>query len=686
MKSKSIFSIASWRTAAIDEPGLYPEDGIDPIPESRGSSKSSISFIVWWAGFCIMQTLLVRFGTQSGYGVTALIDEVGFAISLIGFFAVLRTWAPRWLGRFLLLTTTVFLIVLAGGNQLYYDAFNSWAALYSLGQIGELGAIKSSVNSMLPYDVIVLWFCVPLLSLIGITKSWNKWTPRNGFAIIALGALLISAGTINRVNVSSPTENQLLLRAIRLESKRLMMRNAAYNPQKVIHGEKMSTLFAPMDGYTRSGDLNQPWVQKPLAAQAPTHQPNIIIIEAESFRAAESGAYGASDSLTPEFDKLAKQGLRAQNFYAAGMQTVRGEMAIHCSSYPALGDLPIYKRVPETDLTCLPEILKAAGYQNHWFSAFTSTYSGKRPFLESHGFQNIHGVETHGKPDDVHVGWGVSDEVMADRIIERLDRTEKPFLATWITLSNHHPWQWDYPLDFPEDLQIDENSEPYDHYRRGIYYTDHAIGYFVSKIREREWGKDAWIVIVGDHGMAMYPKDSKRSEFGKREAHFRVPMLVLAPGILEPGVTTRPASQVDITPTLIDMMGIKVTNAFVGQSILREANEPTSPVMLVGVNSASIIMDDKRCIASKVSCKEDETPRCASGQSPRAATHVCYKQTDDLLFNEDNGMQLLSEAEAKDLKKRLELMPAMQTHLEAHHRLGAGLKWQSHLQDVLGQN
>ena len=685
MKSKSIFSIASWRSATMDNPALYPDEGAEPAAAREMASKSPFSFIFWWAGFCILQTFLVRLGTHSGYGITAFIDELGFAISLLGFFAILRTWAPKWLGRTFLISITVFLIVLAGGNQLYYDAFHSWAALYSLGQIGELGAIKSSVNSMLPYDVIVLWFCVPLLSLIGITKSWNKWTPRNEIAIVALGALLISAGTINRVNVSSPTENHLLLRAIRLESKRLMMRNAAYNPQKIIHGQKMGSLFAPMDGYTRSGNLNQPWVQKPVVAQAAEHKPNIIIIEAESFRAAESGAYGAEESLTPEFDKLSKQGLRAQNFYASGMQTVRGELAIHCSSYPALGDLPIYKRVPETDLTCLPQILKAAGYQNHWFSAFTSTYSGKRPFLEKHGFQNIHGVESHGQPGDVHVGWGVSDEVMADRIIERLDKTEKPFLATWITLSNHHPWQWDYPMDFPAELQLDDDSEPYDHYRRGIYYTDHAIGYFVSKIREREWGKDAWIVVVGDHGMAMYPKASKRSEFGKREAHFRVPMLILAPGIVEPGVVTRPASQVDITPTLIDMMGIKVSNAFVGQSILREDSEPASPVMLVGVNSASIIVDDKRCIASTVSCHEDETPRCADGESPQAANHVCYKQSSDLLFNEDNGLELLSEAEAKVLKNRLELMPAMQTHLETHNRLGAGLNWDAHLNSVLGQ-
>jgi len=683
MKTDSAYTTTHLAPSALDEPEIQENSSHPSTKLKELIQAPEFSFILWWLGFCLLQTLLVRIGTKSGYGLTAFCDELGFAAVLLATFTFLRQWAPPFIGKFILLTSTTFLIVLAAGNQLYYDAFHSWAGLYSLGQVGELSDIKSSVDSMLPYDVIILWFCVPLIMLYWLTKSWKAWVPQSGMMVLAVGILALSTGYLNRVNVVSPTENHYLLRALRLESKRLIQRHAAYNPQKVLNGVPMTGLFAPMDGYTRSGDANHPLVQRPAVAQKPQHQPNIIIIEAESFRSAESGAYGAKESLTPEFDKLAKQGLRAQNFYASGMQTVRGELAIHCSTYPALGDLPLYKRVPKSDLTCLPQILKAAGYQNHWFSAFRSTYSGKRDFLESHGFENIHGVETHGKPDDVHIGWGVSDEVMADRIIEELDQAEKPFFATWITLSNHHPWRWDYPIEFPENLHADEKSETYDHYRRGLYYTDHAIGYFVSQIRKHDWGEDAWIVIVGDHGMVMYPNNTDRSELGKLEAHFRVPLLVLAPGILEPGVIDRPASQVDIAPTLIDMMGVKVTNAFVGQSILRNDEAPPSPVLLIGVNSASIIVDESRCIASTASCKKDETPRCSPEESPSAATHICYQQSKDLLFTEDNGLRRLKPNESKDMRQSLRLLPAMQAHLESHDRLGAGSNWEKSLQETL---
>ena len=98
-------------------------------------------------------------------------------------FALFARYCPPLAGQNFDFSTIIFLIVLTGGNQLYYTAFNNWAGLYSLGQINELGAIKSSVNSMLPYDVIVLWFCVPLLMLIAFAKPGASGSPAPPFKL-----------------------------------------------------------------------------------------------------------------------------------------------------------------------------------------------------------------------------------------------------------------------------------------------------------------------------------------------------------------------------------------------------------------------------------------------------------------------------------------------------------------------
>jgi arylsulfatase A-like enzyme len=645
--------------------------------------KRNQRFVVGWIFFCVLQTLLVRVGTNAGYGPIAAMDEVGFSALLLGVFGLGHQRLNRHVSKGLLWIVASVLIIMAGSNQVYYDAFHSWAALYCLGQVDELGAVKSSINSMLPYDVIVLWFCVPFALLFGLNKAWRDWRPRYSTWVLLAGVAMMWLGGLQRVNVTSPTENHFILRAVRMETIRLRERSADYDPEQLLAGHDMASIFSPMAGYTRGDDPEQPLLQRPTVASAPSKRPNIIIIEAESFRSAETGAYGAKDSITPHFDALAKEGLLAQNFYATGMQTVRGELSILCSAYPALGDLPLYKRAPTTEITCLPELLQVAGYETHWFSAYSATYSGKRAFLSTHGVEHIHGIDEHGKPDDVAIGWGVSDIVMADRVIERLDQATSPFMATWITLSNHHPWRWDYPMDFPPEFQVGPESEPYAYYRRGIHYTDHALGYVVSKIRSRDWGKDAWIVITGDHGMAMYPNASPRSEFGKRETHFRVPFLLLAPGVVEPQVVERPASQVDIAPTLLDLMGYRAPQAFVGQSILRPDDAPASPVLIVGVDSASIVIDDKRCMAAQTSCHEDSLPRCQPDQQPTAATHVCYTQERDLLFTEDIGLTPLNADDDARLRERLRLITSLQTHLESHDRLGAGDTWRPALLELM---
>jgi phosphoglycerol transferase MdoB-like AlkP superfamily enzyme len=669
------------------EPSTPPRSD-DPHVEGECADAAGVMsrgqrFVVGWIVFCVLQTLLVRVGTNAGYGPVAAMDEVGFSALLLGLFGLGHLWLHRRASIAILWLSASFLIIMAGSNQVYYDGFHSWAALYCLGQVGELGAVKSSIASMLPYDVIVLWFLIPFLLLFWLSRTWRHWQPRNSGWLVLAGLAAMGVGELQRVNVTSTTENHFILRAFRMEFIRLRERSADYDPAGLLAGRELNSIVAPMPGYVRGDDPEQPLLQRPAVASAPSKRPNIIIIEAESFRSAETGAYGAKDSITPHFDALAKEGLLAQNFYATGMQTVRGELSILCSAYPALGDLPLYKRAPKTEITCLPELLQVAGYETHWFSAYSATYSGKRAFLGSHGVEHIHGIDEHGKPDDVAIGWGVSDIVMADRMLERLDQASTPFMATWITLSNHHPWRWDYPMDFPPELQVGPESEPYAYYRRGIHYTDHALGYVVSKIRSRGWGKDAWIVITGDHGMAMYPHASPRSEFGKRETHFRVPFLLLAPGVVEAQVVERPASQVDIAPTLLDLMGYRAPQAFVGQSILRPADAPASPVLIVGVDSASIVVDDKRCMAAQTSCHEDSLPRCQPDQQPTAATHVCYTQERDLLFTEDIGLTPLSADDDARLRERLRLITSLQTHLESHDRLGGGDTWKPALLELM---
>lgn len=638
---------------------------------------------VWWFLYFAFQSALVRLGTDAGYSLVGFLDDAGFAACLLVLLACLRKFLPLSLSAVLMLVLSMTMIAAATANELYHETFHVWLGVHSLGAVEELDDIQSSIQALLHWDIILIWLCAPLLLCGGMFSAWKSWVPRRMGWWLLLGLGLLSAGSWARINVGAPSENHYLLSATRFEVRRVIRNRGAYDPDGILDGIALEQLIAPMAGYRRDGGVAQPWLQSPATFKRAVTLPNIIIIEAESFRSAESGVYGAEPSLTPEFDKLSRQGVRAHNFYATGIQTVRGELSVLCSTYPALGNSALYKRQPKSDLTCLPDILGASGYENLWFSGYKADYAGKREFLESHGFDVIYGVEAHGRSDDQLLGWGVSDETMADRIIERLARARQPFMATWITLSNHHPWNWDFPVTFPPHLELKPNADDYDHYKRGLFYTDHAIGYFVSRIREETWGERAWIVIVGDHGMHVFPEGSEISDLQKLEAHFRVPFLILAPDALEPAVIQRSASQVDIAPTLIEMMGIQVPNAFVGQSLLRDDDAPASPVLLVGENSASLVLDDERCMVAEVTCYENAQPQCAQGEKPALASHQCFQATTDLLFDQKAEMVRLPPERSARIRRILDVLPAMQSHLETHDKLGAGTSWPSILEDEL---
>jgi hypothetical protein len=152
---------------------------------------------------------------------------------------------------------------------------------------------------------------------------------------------------------------------------------------------------------------------------------------------------------------------------------------------------------------------------------------------------------------------------------------------------------------------------------------------------------------------------------------------------LEPAVINRSASQVDIAPTLIEMMGIQVPNAFVGQSLFRDNDAPTSPVLLVGENAASLVLDDERCMVAQVTCYENAQPQCAPGEKPAQASHQCFRPTTDLLFDENVRMVRLPPERSATIRRALDILPAIQTHLEAHDRLGGGKEWSVVLKNEL---
>jgi phosphoglycerol transferase MdoB-like AlkP superfamily enzyme len=138
-------------------------------------------------------------------------------------------------------------------------------------------------------------------------------------------------------------------------------------------------------------------------------------------------------------------------------------------------------------------------------------------------------------------------------------KTNQPFFAHIMTTSNHRPFT------FPEG-KIDL---PQGHREGAVKYTDYAIGKLIENAKTKPWFKDTLFVIVADHcasaaGKTKLPVDK-----------YHIPLIFYAPDILPAGHIGRVASQIDIVPTLLDVLGAKGDEHFFGKSLFEDGLEKT---------------------------------------------------------------------------------------------------------------
>jgi phosphoglycerol transferase MdoB-like AlkP superfamily enzyme len=457
-------------------------------------------------------------------------------------------------------------------NVLYYRFFADRMPFDIVYQIADIPHISTGVGEIWTISDLIYIIALPLflsgLAVTGISGISKRRTilPLSIVAGILI-ALQFFIGPAAKLSAQEPFV--LFIR----QGFELLHEKYFGNEKLAILLNKREAMF-PFNrrryqlGRPEQGVFLKTPVKGATSASGLKDRPNIVIVLMESVRAFESGAYGAKISYTPCLDELAKDSLLFENYYANGFQTVRSEFSLLTSHYPNLGRGPHYLLNPYVQLISLPTILGRYGYDPIWISAYTADFEHKRRFLSLHGIRTIYDVEK--APQGKKIGWGLGDFEMFRWASDLLDRNQQPFFAEVMTLSNHFPF-----YSFPTDAQLRKtsNGERYTGYTRGIFYTDHAVGEFFRLARTKTWFRNTIFIITGDHGLFIFPDKEKMDAARRLEAAFRVPLLIYAPGRIQPGRRKMVASHVDVAPTILDLIGIEHPHTFLGRSLSEETSE-----------------------------------------------------------------------------------------------------------------
>jgi phosphoglycerol transferase MdoB-like AlkP superfamily enzyme len=288
----------------------------------------------------------------------------------------------------------------------------------------------------------------------------------------------------------------------------------------------------------------------------PERRYNVVQLTVESLSIHFLGAFTDPRGLSPNIDALAKDGKLFARCFATGTRTTRGMEALTLSIPPTPGRSIIH-RESNDGLFSLGSVLRDRGYETVFLYGGYSYFDNMQQFFSSNGYGV---VDRNSVPkDDVTfaTAWGACDEDLYRWTVREADRIHnegKPFHFFVMTTSNHRPYT--YPsgrIDIPSGTG-----------REGaVKYSDFAIGEFFKAARTRPWFDNTIFVIVADHTASSAGKDELEIK------RYRVPLIIYAPGKIEPGHVLTQCSQIDVPPTILGLLGMSYDSVFFGRDIFK---------------------------------------------------------------------------------------------------------------------
>lgn len=321
-------------------------------------------------------------------------------------------------------------------------------------------------------------------------------------------------------------------------------------------------------------------------ACAGQHKPNVILILADDLGYGEAGCYGGPVK-TPHMDRLAAEGVRCTDGYAAFPVCSPSRAAILTGRYPQRFG-PTYEDYfghgsPELDPVkhvTIGQLMKDAGYRTGCFGKWNVSNMNRTP-ANAFGFDTWVGLHlnhdfyTHkliadgkldlfkdGKPFDREGIW--SDTLFADEAIQFIKAgQEKPFFIFLPFQAPHDPIQ-------DPDTPLAERLSPQDPANRPtlvkmIERLDTEVGRVLKALDDEQFTNNTLIILTSDNGGAKFLGRNLPLRGEKQlllEGGIRVPMILRWPGVLPAGKTcSSPIIAMDLTATIAAAGGAKSRDA-----------------------------------------------------------------------------------------------------------------------------
>jgi len=310
-----------------------------------------------------------------------------------------------------------------------------------------------------------------------------------------------------------------------------------------------------------------------LARDSSDRRMNVVILMVESMGREYISAISGETAYMPFLDSLCGHALVFSNAFANSEGSPKGNCAV-LAGIPSFTD-EAFMNTPyaENRVEGLGTRLKQLGYSTAYMHGGLNGEFKFDSFSKACGFDTYYGKDEFGDDRFYDGHWGIYDEEFLQFAAERMSGMPEPFCASVFTLTTHDPFPIPprYKGHFPAGDQSIHES---------IGYADHAIRRFFERAAREPWYRNTVFVITADH---TFKYNDHPAWYMNPAGRFAIPLIFFTPDGSLAGRDTSIAQQLDIMPSVLDLVGYEGRIGAFGRSVFRNDRPGRAIIHLGGL-------------------------------------------------------------------------------------------------------
>ncbi len=292
---------------------------------------------------------------------------------------------------------------------------------------------------------------------------------------------------------------------------------------------------------------------------------NVVLIIVDTLRAQNLDLYGYERETAPHLTRFFEHGAVFERAYTHAPWTKPSIATILTGRSPRDHGITQWEAVLDAKHVTLAEHTKAKGFSTAAYVSHHALDPETSHFQQGFDLFDISVVEK-GNPHKVLSSADITDRGI--RYLEAAGERDEPFF-----LMLHY---FDPHSDYIAHEDWDFGESPLDRYDSEIAYLDHHLGRLFDALVEQGRMQDTVVALVADHGDEFEEHGGTEHTIQLWNEVIGVPFLIRGPGVASQRIS-QPVGLVDLTPTLVDLLGLPPSPSFKGEALPRDGMRFVDP-------------------------------------------------------------------------------------------------------------